>query len=180
MPATRFPPPAWQYITARVQEEFPETIFLLEGLGGPWEATELLLTEGGMQWAYSELFQNYSGKDVAGYLDYANRQNERVGSYVHYSETHDNSRLAARVSGQTERPARLVAPAKPSVRADQPRRRLRLHLRRRMAGHRKNPRPRQHRFELGQRRQHRPRTFADSTDSSPIIRAFSTAQGSRA
>jgi predicted glycogen debranching enzyme len=90
----KIPAPAWQYIVARVQEEFPETIFLLEGLGGSWDATELLLTEGGMQWAYSELFQNYSGRDVAGYLDYANRQNERVGTYVHYSETHDNDRLA--------------------------------------------------------------------------------------
>jgi starch synthase (maltosyl-transferring) len=90
----KIPAPAWQYIVARVQEEFPETIFLLEGLGGSWDATELLLTEGGMQWAYSELFQNYSGKEVAWYLDYANRQNERVGSYVHYSETHDNNRLA--------------------------------------------------------------------------------------
>jgi hypothetical protein len=88
--------PAWQYIIARVQEEFPETIFLLEGLGGSWEATENLLTEGGMQWAYSELFQNYSGPEVANYLDYALRQSTRVGLYVHYSETHDNDRLAKR------------------------------------------------------------------------------------
>jgi glycogen debranching enzyme len=85
---------AWQYIIARVQEEFPETIFLLEGLGGSWEATENLLTKGGMQWAYSELFQNYSGKEVANYLDYSNSQSSRVGAYVHYSETHDNLRLA--------------------------------------------------------------------------------------
>ena len=92
----KIPAPAWQYIVARVQEEFPETIFLLEGLGGSWDATELLLTEGGMQWAYSELFQNYSGREVAWYLDYANRQDERIGSYVHYSETHDNERLAAK------------------------------------------------------------------------------------
>ncbi|HEY2330229.1 MAG TPA: amylo-alpha-1,6-glucosidase, partial [Verrucomicrobiae bacterium] len=90
----KIPTPAWEYIVARVQEEFPEAIFLLEGLGGAWSATESLLTEGGMQWAYSELFQNYSGRDVAAYLDYANRQNGRVGSYVHYSETHDNDRLA--------------------------------------------------------------------------------------
>ncbi len=96
----KIPAPAWQYIVARVQEEFPETIFLLEGLGGSWDATELLLTEGGMQWAYSELFQNYSGQEVAGYLDYANRQDDRVGSYVHYSETHDNTRLAAKQSGE--------------------------------------------------------------------------------
>jgi glycogen debranching enzyme len=88
--------PAWQYIIARVQDEFPETIFLLEGLGGSWEATENLLTDGGMQWAYSELFQNYSGRQIADYLDYANRQSSRVGTYVHYSETHDNDRLAAR------------------------------------------------------------------------------------
>jgi predicted glycogen debranching enzyme len=92
----KIPVPAWQYIIARVQDEFPETIFLLEGLGGSWEATENLLTDGGMQWAYSELFQNYSGRQVADYLDYGNRQSARVGSYVHYSETHDNDRLAAR------------------------------------------------------------------------------------
>ena len=91
----KVPVPAWQYIIARVRQEFPETVFLLEGLGGSWEATEVLLTEGGMQWAYSELFQNYSGHDVATYLDYALRQSQRVGLYVHYSETHDNNRLAA-------------------------------------------------------------------------------------
>ncbi len=96
----KIPAPAWQYIVARVQEEFPETIFLLEGLGGSWDATELLLTEGGMHWAYSELFQNYSGRDVTAYLDYANRQSERIGGYVHYSETHDNARLAAKKSDE--------------------------------------------------------------------------------
>jgi len=92
----KVPVTAWQYIVARVRQEFPETIFLLEGLGGALEATEALLTEGGMQWAYSELFQNYSGRDIATYLDYALRQCERVGLYVHYSETHDNNRLAAK------------------------------------------------------------------------------------
>jgi starch synthase (maltosyl-transferring) len=110
----KIPVPAWQYIIARVQEEFPETIFLLEGLGGSWDATELLLTEGGMQWAYSELFQNYSGKDVAGYLDYANRQNKRVGSYVHYSETHDNERLAKKGRVWSLLRNRLCALASPS------------------------------------------------------------------
>jgi len=92
----KVPVPAWQYITARVHQEFPATIFLLEGLGGTLDATEALLTEGGMQWAYSELFQNFSGREVAGYLDYSLRQCERVGLYVHYSETHDNNRLAAK------------------------------------------------------------------------------------
>jgi starch synthase (maltosyl-transferring) len=90
----KVPMPAWRYITARVRAEFPDTIFLLEGLGGAWEATQALLTEGGMQWAYSELFQNYDGKEVAQYLDYALEQSSRTGLYVHYSETHDNNRLA--------------------------------------------------------------------------------------
>ena len=96
----KVPTAAWQFIIARVRQEFPETIFLLEGLGGSWEATETLLTEGGMQWAYSELFQNYLGRDVAAYLDYSLRQGGRVGCYVHYSETHDNPRLAAQPLGR--------------------------------------------------------------------------------
>jgi predicted glycogen debranching enzyme len=90
------PVAAWQYIIARVQEEFPETIFLGEGLGGAWEATEMLLTEGGMQWAYSELFQNYSGAEVGSYLSHSHAKSEQVGVLVHYSETHDNDRLAAK------------------------------------------------------------------------------------
>ena len=90
----KVPLPVWQYIIARVRLEFPNAVFLLEGLGGPWTATEQLLTEGGMQWAYSELFQNYSGADIQHYLDYVLRQNASIGLYVHYSETHDNDRLA--------------------------------------------------------------------------------------
>jgi starch synthase (maltosyl-transferring) len=90
------PVPAWQYIVARVQQQYPDTIFLLEGLGGAWSATEALLTEGGMQWAYSELFQNYTGSAVAEYLDHCLAQTPRVGLLVHYSETHDNERLAAK------------------------------------------------------------------------------------
>jgi predicted glycogen debranching enzyme len=90
----KVPSQVWQYIEALVRREFPETLFLLEGLGGPLEATESLLTDGGMQWAYSELFQNFGGAEVARYLDYSIRQSERIGLYVHYSETHDNKRLA--------------------------------------------------------------------------------------
>ncbi|HEV2394606.1 MAG TPA: amylo-alpha-1,6-glucosidase [Verrucomicrobiae bacterium] len=92
----KVPVPAWQYIVARVQQEYPETIFLLEGLGGAWETTEALLSEGGMQWAYSELFQNYSGAQVASYLEHSIKQSGRAGLLVHFSETHDNDRLAAR------------------------------------------------------------------------------------
>ncbi|MGN6642083.1 MAG: alpha-amylase family glycosyl hydrolase, partial [Verrucomicrobiota bacterium] len=105
----KVPLPAWQYIIARVQQEYPETIFLLEGLGGSWEATEALLTTGGMQWAYSEIFQSYSGQEVAWYLYYALRQSERVVLYVHYSETHDNNRLAAQRAAASA-PGDLIKP----------------------------------------------------------------------
>lgn len=91
----KIPMPVWQYITARVHQEFPDTVFLLEGLGGGWDDTANLLTEGGMQWAYSELFQNLDALQVSGYLDHGLKQSERVGLLIHYSETHDNNRLAA-------------------------------------------------------------------------------------
>ena len=87
---------AWQFIISRVREEYPDTIFLLEGLGGAWEATENLLTDGGMQWAYSELFQEFNGPSLHRYLDHCIKQSPRVGTLVHYSETHDNNRLAHR------------------------------------------------------------------------------------
>jgi predicted glycogen debranching enzyme len=90
------PMPAWQYIIARVQQEFPDTLFLLEGLGGAWEATEALLTEGGMQWAYSELFQNYVSPDLPRYISHSIEKSRDIGVLVHYSETHDNNRLALR------------------------------------------------------------------------------------
>ncbi len=91
----KVPPHVWQFITAKVRGEFPETVFLLEGLGGPWEATEACLTEGGMQWAYSELFQNHGAEGIGGYLDHHLRSSPQTGTLIHYSETHDNSRLAA-------------------------------------------------------------------------------------
>ncbi len=88
------PLPAWQYIICRVRQEFPRTVFLLEGLGGSWTATEDLLSAGGMQWAYSELFQNYDAQAIAGYLTYCHGPAATRGMMVHYSETHDNDRLA--------------------------------------------------------------------------------------
>ena len=103
------PLPAWQYITTKVHQAYPEAVFLLEGLGGAWEATETLLTRGGMHWAYSELFQNYRPTEVATYLDHCLRQGERSGLLVHYSETHDNMRLAAQGAGWSRLRNRLCA-----------------------------------------------------------------------
>lgn len=97
----KVPTIAWRYIIARVRHEFPNALFLLEGLGGSWEASEGLLTRGGMQWCYSELFQNYSPIQVSGYLDHSIRKSETVGTLIHYSETHDNVRLASPPRGRT-------------------------------------------------------------------------------
>ena len=89
------PVPAWEYIIARVRREYPETIFLLEGLGGDPAVTRQLLDAANMNWAYSELFQNYSREQVEGYLRYAWNESSANGLMIHYAETHDNNRLAA-------------------------------------------------------------------------------------
>lgn len=88
------PKEVWKYIISKVREEFPNTMFLLEGLGGPWATTEDLLTDGQMNWAYSELFQNYSRPQITDYLRYAQKVSGGKGVLVHYAETHDNDRLA--------------------------------------------------------------------------------------
>ena len=93
------PLPIWRYITAAVRREFPDALFFLEGLGGAVEATQALLREGGMQWAYSELFQNESHGQVASYPDFSQSMSLSTGCFVHYSETHDNNRLASRGPG---------------------------------------------------------------------------------
>jgi len=89
------PAPAWEYITARVRSEYTDTIFLLEGLGGDPEVTRTLLDKSNLDWAYSELFQNYSRQQIEGYLRYAWSESSSHGLMVNYAETHDNNRLAA-------------------------------------------------------------------------------------
>jgi glycogen debranching enzyme len=89
------PAAAWRYIVARVRREYPDTVFLLEGLGGDPAVTERLLDEANLNWAYSELFQNYTRDQISGYLPYAEAVSGSRGIMVHYAETHDNPRLAA-------------------------------------------------------------------------------------
>lgn len=86
---------AWQYIIAKVRMEYPDTIFMLEGLGGYKHVTEGLLADSGMNWAYSEIFQNYDQGQVDSYLPESIRVSETKGNLIHFSETHDNARLAA-------------------------------------------------------------------------------------
>ncbi len=85
----------WRFIIARVREEYPDTVFLLEGLGGKVETTEELLSDAHMNWAYSELFQTMDRGAMEWYLPRSIELSERCGPLVHFAETHDNERLAA-------------------------------------------------------------------------------------
>lgn len=89
------PSEAWRYIEAKVRSEYPDTVFMLEGLGGPVDKQEKLLNECGLDWAYSELFQNYSRYEVENYSAYASHSSRASGTLINFSETHDNNRLAA-------------------------------------------------------------------------------------
>jgi len=87
---------AWQYIIAKVREQFPDTIFFLEGLGGKISVMRGLLDTANFNWAYSELFQNYDRQQITDYLPQALEIAAGEGLMVNYAETHDNPRLAAR------------------------------------------------------------------------------------
>ncbi len=89
------PVPVWTYIVASVREAFPDTVFLLEGLGGKLEVTEALLGSAGLNWAYSEIFQTYDRNSFEQYLPYCFATSASRGLLVHFAETHDNNRLAA-------------------------------------------------------------------------------------
>ena len=85
----------WQYLVAKVRREFPETIFLLEGLGGKVSTTIELLTKANLDWAYSELFQNYDRSQIENYLPSSLHISAHAGILVNFAETHDNDRLAS-------------------------------------------------------------------------------------
>lgn len=84
----------WEYVVAKVRERYPDTIFMLEGLGGKVETTEDLLGRAGLNWAYSELFQQYTREQVESYLPGSLRISGNKGMLMIFAETHDNDRLA--------------------------------------------------------------------------------------
>ena len=85
----------WEYVVAKVRQIYPETVFLLEGLGGELSTTRRLIGDAGLNWAYSELFQNYDRGQVEQYLPVSQEMEGGRGLLVQYAETHDNDRLAA-------------------------------------------------------------------------------------
>ena len=88
------PASTWKYIVARVREEYPDTVFMLEGLGGELKVTDELLAKSNLDWAYSEIFQTYDRGQFEWYLPGAIERSEKYGTLVHFAETHDNDRLA--------------------------------------------------------------------------------------
>ncbi len=90
------PEATWKYIVARVREEYPDTVFMLEGLGGKLEVTDALLNRAGLDWAYSEIFQTYDRGTFEWYMPGAIERARKYGALVHFAETHDNDRLAKR------------------------------------------------------------------------------------
>ncbi|WP_035239140.1 amylo-alpha-1,6-glucosidase [Desulfobacter vibrioformis] len=88
------PEPAWEYIIAKVRSQYPDTVFFLEGLGGPPDATRHLLQHANFNWAYSELFQEYSLEQISRYIPHAIDLSNTCGHLIHFAETHDNDRLA--------------------------------------------------------------------------------------
>ncbi len=88
------PQKAWRYIVAKVRTQFPDVTFLLEGLGGKISVTRDLLNSANLNWAYSELFQNYDRAQIEHYLTEAIDISSKDGITVHFAETHDNLRLA--------------------------------------------------------------------------------------
>lgn len=89
------PERAWDYIVSKVRLEFPDTVFLLEGLGGPVPVQERLLGVSGLNWAYSELFQNYDRGAIEYYYNSIAPGCRSNGMLLNMAETHDNARLAA-------------------------------------------------------------------------------------
>ncbi|MEA1968832.1 MAG: alpha-amylase family glycosyl hydrolase, partial [Thermodesulfobacteriota bacterium] len=89
------PVPAWEYMVARVKEEYPDTLFFLEGLGGPMDTTCDILNRANFNWAYSELFQNYDSREIENYLTQSFELSKKYGHLINFAETHDNLRLAS-------------------------------------------------------------------------------------
>lgn len=89
------PEPVWHYVVAKVRKSYPDTIFMLEGLGGKVETTKNLMSRAGLDWAYSELFQQYTREQFEAYLPGSLETSSTKGMLMSFAETHDNNRLAA-------------------------------------------------------------------------------------
>ena len=95
-PGIWWPPDVWSYITAKVRDQFPDTVFLLEGLGSLPAEGERLRCDTELDWDYSELFHRLNGREVEGELTSCLSSSRSSCLLVHFVETHDSDRAAAR------------------------------------------------------------------------------------
>lgn len=100
---------AWTYIVVCVRQQFPDTVFLLEGLGGSLDVTSKLLRYSNLNWAYSELFQTYDRQEFERIELEMTGMSESHGPLVHFAETHDNLRLATKGAGYAKMRTALSA-----------------------------------------------------------------------
>ena len=108
------PVAVWKYIISRVRQQFPDTIFFLEGLGGKISVTRDLLNTAGFNWAYSELFQNYDRGQIEHYFPGAIDISQSDGLMVNFAETHDNLRLASTSNSYSRMRTALCALSAPN------------------------------------------------------------------
>ncbi len=104
------PAAAWKYMLPEFAINIRIPIFLLEGLGGKISVTRDLLNTANLNWAYSELFQNYDRGQIENYLPEAIDISDSDGITVHFAETHDNLRLASRSENLRPHAHGLVRP----------------------------------------------------------------------
>ena len=103
------PAEVWRYVVARVRRRFPDTVFLLEGLGGKISVTRQLISDEGLDWAYSELFQTEDRSAFEHYLPNALKMSYETGPLTNFAETHDNCRMAAKSNAYAKLRTALAA-----------------------------------------------------------------------
>jgi starch synthase (maltosyl-transferring) len=103
------PAEVWRYILARVRTRYPDTVFLLEGLGGKISVTRSLIEDEGLDWAYSEIFQTEDRSAFERYMPGALETSLVAGPLVNFAETHDNNRLASRSNAYSRMRVALCA-----------------------------------------------------------------------
>ncbi|HAS82859.1 MAG TPA: glycogen debranching protein [Verrucomicrobia bacterium] len=103
------PLPVWEYIVAKVRQSYPDTIFLLEGLGGKISVMRDLLDRANLNWAYSEIFQVYDRGHLEQELQQYHLISNNNGTLINFAETHDNNRLAAHSQAYARMRTALVA-----------------------------------------------------------------------
>ncbi|MEM0897553.1 MAG: glycogen debranching protein, partial [Verrucomicrobiota bacterium] len=90
------PTEVWIYIIAKVRCEFPDTLFLLEGLGSTPAVSAEMRDMANFDWDYSEVFQQDDRQQLEEHLPRNAGISKSVCLLIDFAETHDNPRMAAK------------------------------------------------------------------------------------